>query len=356
MDPRVRRAVAASLLSIFACAASDSHAAGYRIRWLVGHNNLDYFEEAAVNFKRDVEKGSGGEIQVDIVTEHARIGDSEVKAKSPEEIASAVASGEAQMGHSFADVMGPVDPRLHAFEVPFLMRNYRHMEGVIEGQVGPDLLDGLRSKGLVGLSFTYSGGACGVATLHRPLRRPEDFKGLKVGVYGDAVNAAWLTALGAVPVPIEHRLERIPLLLRSGELDAVVTTWRNLQLGSRVPDFKAVSMPGSTYLVSLTYVNEKFFASLPPKYQALLRDASREAGRIERAKTIELNERAKRQMIVKGVTPFNLDEAGRRRFVEALRPVYDGPIGKIVGKPLLEAIEKTPDAPSSPEVPELASR
>lgn len=355
MDPRVRRA-AASLLFAFACAASDAQAAAYRIRWLVGHNNLDYFEEAALSFKRAVEKGSGGDIRVDVVTEKARIGDSEAKAESPEQIASAVASGEAQMGHSFADVMGAVDPRLFAFETPFLMRNDRHMEGVIEGAVGPELLEGLRSKGLVGLSFTYSGGACGVATLRRPLRRPEDLKGLKVGVYGDAVNAAWLTALGATPVPLEHRLDRISVLVGSGELDAVVTTWRNLQLGSRVPEFKALSLPGSTYLVSLTYVNEKFFASLPPKYQALLRDASREAARIERAKTIELNERAKRQMIVKGVTPFYLDEAGRRRFVEAVRPAYEGPIAKIVGKPLLEAIEKTPDAPSSPEVPDLAAR
>ena len=51
------------ILAVFALAATSllgfapsAHAeAKYKIRWYLGHKNLDYFEEAALNFKKEVE-------------------------------------------------------------------------------------------------------------------------------------------------------------------------------------------------------------------------------------------------------------------------------------------------------------
>lgn len=328
-------------VAVLASLASPVHAAKYNIQWFLGHRNLDYFEEAAADFKKTVEAGSHGDISVKIVTMDEDAGP---------EIAAAVAAGKAEMGHSFTDVMGGMDSRLWAFEAPYLIRDYRHMEGVIEGPVGDGLLDGLRAKHLVGLSFTYSGGASGVAA-NREIRRPEDLKGLKVGVYGDAVNAAWLKSLGATPVAIKHRLDDIPRMARGGELDAVVTTWRNFERPQLDSDFKYVAMMGSTYLVSVTYINDKFFASLPAEYRALIKEASLATGRIERAKTIELNESAKRQITAKGVRPVYLTKKAEAAFASALAPAYDGELSALIGKGLIERIRKTGDGTKQLEVP-----
>src|SRR5579859_1928027 len=128
-----RRLVAGcSSFLLLACLASPSHAAKYRIHWLLGHSNLDYFEEAAQSFKHAVETGSRGEIQVDIITASDKSQEGSELRAGPE-IAEAVSRGEAEMGHSFVDVMGSLDHRLWAFEAPFLFRDYRHMEGVFEG-------------------------------------------------------------------------------------------------------------------------------------------------------------------------------------------------------------------------------
>src|SRR5207245_438615 len=109
---------------------------------------------------------------------------------------------------------------------PYLFRGYRHMEGAFEGPVGAGLLADLRTQGMEGLSFTYSGGANGIATTTREIRSPEDLKGLKIGCYGDAVDQAWLKSLGAIPVPIGHKIDSIEGMARSGALDGVVMTWR----------------------------------------------------------------------------------------------------------------------------------
>jgi C4-dicarboxylate-binding protein DctP len=326
-------------------AADNAKAPKYRIQWLLGHKNLDFFEEAAKDFKRSVETRSQGRIQVDIVQESA-----DASPAAPE-IAGKVSRGEAQMGHSFTDVMGALDPQLYAFETPYLMRDYSHMEGVLDGPVGQQMLDGLKAQHLVGLGFTYSGGANGIASVDRPLRKPADLKGLRVGVYGDAVNAAWLESLGAKPVALAHDLDRINELVSRGELDAVAITWRNFQRSGLEARFKYFNMPGSSYLVSMTYVNDKFFASLPKELQAMLVEESRKAGRIERAKTIKLNQDSMVGLMAKGVEPVQLTAAQKGEFSRALKPAYEK-IDGLLGRKLLESIKKAPDGAPSPLIPD----
>ena len=341
----------ALLLSAALLLPSFSHAAPYKITWLLGHPNLDYFEEAAQAFKQRVETESNGDIQVTIVTaEQDPLGDV-AQAKEPPEIARRVAAGEAEMGHSFANVLGDLDPRMQVFEAPYLFRGYRHLEGVFEGPAGQKLLDGLKDHGLAGLSFTYSGGANGVAAPGRELRGPEDLKGLKVGVYGGDVDSAWLKALGAVPVAIRHDRQRIRPMAADGSLDAVVITWRNFERASLERQFRTFGLPGVSYLVSVTYANPKFLASLPPKYRALIERAARDSGRIERAQTIELNEMSKREMVAQGVLPVYSGAAARAAFEKAVAPAIDGAVSQAVGAELIKTIRETPDAPVAPVLP-----
>jgi len=328
-------------------AAVPSHAAKYKIKWLIGHPNLDYFEESAASFKTAVEKGSHGDIEVQIV-ESKNLWEDSAEGRPGPEIAQAVAKGEAQMGHSFTDIMGGMDHRLWAFVLPYLFRDYRHLEGVFEGPVGAEMLDGLSSKGIKGLAFTYSGGANGVATIGKEIRSPEDFKGLKIGMFGADADRAWVSGLGATPVAVRHREDGVLPLAKDGTVDAVVTTWRRFERSELHRRFKYFNMAGSSYLVSVTYINDKFFASLPPQYQKLLTDTVRETARIERFKTIELNEQAKREMTARGVLPVNLTAANRARFVEALKPVYARELEGMVGKALIERIRVTPAGPAHP--------
>ena len=343
----------ANLLCVAAPARAE-HAPKYKVRWLIGHYNLDYFEEAARTFKASVEKGSNGDIQVEIVPAENPWGNTHgVEAPT---IALKVAKGEGEMGHSFTNVMGELDHRLWAFDLPYLFTGYLHLEGVFEGPMGPELLAGLQNHNLVGLAFTYSGGAQGVATTDREIRGPEDMKGLKVGTFGSVVNNAWLTGLGAIPVTIQNQLTTIDPLTKDGAMDAAVLTWRRVHEAHLESSYKNVNIMNSTYLVSVTYINQKFLASLPKEYQALIKHSAESAARIERARTIELNETTKREMMGKGMRPVFLSDEGRLKFQKALEPVYERSLNGIVGKDLIEKLRKTPSTAKHPSGIELVGR
>ncbi len=344
--------LAAFLLSALPTAAPAAPPK-HKIRWLIGHYNLDYFEDAARSFKAAVEKGSDGEISVEIVPAANPWGDNRREAPT---IARQVAAGEGEMGHSFTNVMGEFDSRLWVFDMPYLFDGYLHLEGVFEGKLGPQLLAGLRDKGLEGLAFTYSGGAQGVATADREIRGPGDLKGLKIGTFGAPVDTAWLKELGAQPVTIQNNFLSVPERMKKGELDGAVLTWRRVHEAHLESSVNSVNAMNASYLVSVTYVNDKFMRSLPAKHQRLLRDSANEAARIERARTIELNETTKREMTAKGVRPVYLSDAGRAAFRKALEPVYERTLAPIVGRDLIDKVRATPAAPRVPSGLEVAER
>ena len=161
MKSPARVAAAGLFVLLLAGVAIPAHAAKYKIHWFVGHQNPDYFEIAAKDFKRDVEARTHGDVSVEIMT--AVNDETHNGSASGPQIAEMVEKGEAEMGHSFTDVVGGVDPRLYAFEAPYLFRDNRHMEGVLEGPIGEELLEGFRAHKMVGLSFTYSGGPSAIA-------------------------------------------------------------------------------------------------------------------------------------------------------------------------------------------------
>jgi C4-dicarboxylate-binding protein DctP len=329
----------ASLAFVISGALTPAHAAQYKMRWYLAHRNIDFFEETAARFKKQVETRTHGNVSVDVVA----IGDD---AKAPD-IAGMVERGEAEMGHSFTDVVGGVDPRLYAFQAPFLFRDYQHMEGIIEGPLGAEMLENFKAHHMVGLSLTYSGGASEIATVDRELRKPSDLKGLRVAVYGDPVTSAWLKSLGATPVPVGHDTRRA----LDESIDAAVVTWRNFGEAGLNRKFKLMNLPGSTYLVSVTYINEKFLKSLPEAYQSIILDESRTAGRIERAKTIELNESSKRSMLGQGVRAVYLSKEGEAEFASAVQPAFDRSIDAIVGRDFVAKARKTADGPELPPLP-----
>src|SRR5271155_3660108 len=78
--------------------------------------------------------------------------------------------------------LGPVVNDLNVLNLPFLFRDTAHMQKVIDGPIGQELLDkvtGNDKAGLVGLAWMDAGARSFYNTKH-PIKSIDDLKGLKV--------------------------------------------------------------------------------------------------------------------------------------------------------------------------------
>src|SRR5919106_1432225 len=70
-------------------------------------------------------------------------------------------------------------PRLNVLDLPYLFEDYEHVYSVIDGEIGTELLAGLEDDGMKGIAF-WEIGFRKITNSVRPIRAPEDLRGLKI--------------------------------------------------------------------------------------------------------------------------------------------------------------------------------
>jgi tripartite ATP-independent transporter DctP family solute receptor len=115
--------------------------------------------------------------------------------------------------------LGPVVDDLNVFNLPFVFRNTEHMEKVIDGPIGKELLQKVSdapNANLVGLCF-MDAGARSMYDTKRSIKTLADMKGLKMRVMGNPIYVAMMNALGADGVPMGY--DQVFSALQTGVID-----------------------------------------------------------------------------------------------------------------------------------------
>jgi tripartite ATP-independent transporter DctP family solute receptor len=92
--------------------------------------------------------------------------------------------------------IGPVVPEVNVFNMPFVFRNEAHMRAVIDGPIGQEMLDKISASParMVGLGW-MDGGSRSLYT-KKPVRKPEDLKGMKIRMMGNPLFVDTMNAMG----------------------------------------------------------------------------------------------------------------------------------------------------------------
>jgi len=94
------------------------------------------------------------------------------------------------------------DPDLLIFDLPYLFDGDEHVEKVLFGDIGDDMLKTIDSNaGIKGLSFFKSGFRTTMTT-NRPLTSLADIQGLKIRTMENTMHMECWSALGADPTPM----------------------------------------------------------------------------------------------------------------------------------------------------------
>lgn len=195
----------------------------------------------------------------------------------------------------------------------------------------------LESKGIIGLAW-WPNGSKHFTNSKRPLKKPEDFKGLKFRTQSGGVLDDQFKALGAGSQTMAFG--EVYQALQNKTVDGQENTFNNIdtQKYEEVQKYMTVSYHGRIDYAVLT--NTKFWNSLTPEQQKLFTECMKEATEYERKLADELNQKSYEKLKNSGkMEIYVLTDADREAFVKAMQPVYEKYADKI-GKDLLEAARK----------------
>ncbi len=248
----------------------------------------------------------------------------------------AVIKGEIQMAFVIGSQLEPVDPSLELIKLPYLFPDAETSYKVLEGSVGKKLFSKIDQKGLAVLAMVSSGDVA-LSNSKRPVRSPEDCKGLKMRSYG-RMGAATLKALGAMAIVTAS--EETYTALQQGVIDGA-TTPAVVFLARKYYDVqKYVSAAG---MMNATHVfvigNKGWWQQMPADVRTALQS---NIARLEKEMRVEIeadNKKVFEQIAAKGSQVHVLTPAEQAAFKKALQPVYTE-FSPIVGADLVKEAQK----------------
>ena len=175
-------------------------------------------------------------------------------------------------------------------------------------------LDDLANKhGLKVLSFSWVQGYRHFFT-NKPIRTPEDLKGLRIRTPPAPIWQESVRALGATPVALAFG-DMYPALQQKA-MDGVELVYNNIPAGRFYEVLKYVSETRHIMLVNYEVISAKWFNALPPDYQKVLVEECDKAG-IETSKLImeKLEKQVKEDLTTKRgmVVTDNVDLAAFKK-------------------------------------------
>ena len=218
----------------------------------------------AVVFKNIVEAGSEGEIEVRILG--ANTGGNERQQLER------VQTGINQMCNVSEGTQHSFFKPALVLGTPFLFNSSAVAWEVLDGPFGKKYNKAfLKATGVRILGHTESGFRS-MFNSKRPVRTPADLKGLKIRTMQNPAHMAMMKGLGANPTPIAWT--EVYTSLQQRVVDGMENPPGLFYLMKFYEHQKYLTVNRHLYSLHTTMINERFFRSLPKKYQELVTEAA----------------------------------------------------------------------------------
>lgn len=256
--------------------------------------------------------------------------------KDKEEL-EALQLGSIQMLAPSLAKFGPLGVRdFEAFDLPYLFEGYDDLHKVTQGPIGKSLLAKLDAKGITGLAYWDNGFK--QISANRPLRAPQDVKGLKLRIQSSKVLEAQMRALGALPQVMAF--SEVYQALQTGVVDGTENPVSNLYTQKMHEVQKYLTLTDHGYLGYAVIANKKFWEGLPVDVRATLESAMRDATTLANDIAKKENDDALAAVKAAGTTEIiALTPEQRAAWKKALVPVHKE-MAERVGRELINSIYK----------------
>src|SRR5687768_5802842 len=178
--------------------------------------------------------------------------------------------------------MGPIVPELNVFNLPFMFRDDAHMEKVIDGPIGEEMLKKLSdhpTAGLIGLCW-MNAGTRNVYNSKKPIATVEDLKGLKIRMMGNPVFVDTMNSLGGNGVSMGF--DQLINALQTGVVDGAENNYPTYESGQHYRYAKYFSLTEHLMIPEILVFSKRVWNTLSKEDQELIRKSAKEAQQEQR--------------------------------------------------------------------------
>ncbi len=225
--------------------------------------------------------------------------------------------GAIDLNRTNVALIGTMVPAMNVLAMPFLFRSIEHLQKVLDGPIGNEILGSFEPYGFVGLAF-YNSGARSIYNSVRPIRSIDDLKGLRLRVQQSEQMSDMIRALGAVPVELPYG--QVLTGLSTKLIDGAENNWPSYITTGHYKFAGFYTLTRHTMSPEVLVMSQKAWAGLSPEDQKMFREAALQSSRFMREKWRDLEERSREQAEKAGVKIVT--DIDRRPFEAAMAGIY----------------------------------
>lgn len=281
--------------------ASDVHPLGYPT------------VEAIVRMGKKLETATNGRLSVQMFPSMQLGGEKEMIEQAQ--------VGALQIARISVGPVGTIVDELNVFNMPFVFRDSKHMEKVIDGEIGDELLAKISNNPqtrLIALGW-MNAGSRNVYNSKRPIRAAEDLKGLKIRMMGNPIFVDTMNAMGGNGIAMGFN--ELYSAMQTGVVDGAENNPPTYIVQNHFQVAKYFSMTEHLIIPEIFVFSKRTWDTLSKEDQALIRKVSKEAQQEQRELWYKMEEESVGKIKAAGIEIITF--ADKKPFQDAVKPVWD---------------------------------
>lgn len=281
-----------------------------KIGWTTADGATDPYAIGARAFKEEVEKRSGGRIEVQLFP-NRQLGDEK-------DMLEGMRFGTVDAGVITNAVIANVEPSFQINDMPFLYASEAQAHKVLDGPIGEQLAKKLAAKGVYVLGF-MEGGFRNMINNRKPVAEPADVSGVKYRVMQNPVFIDMFSSLGGSAVPMAWG--ETFTAVQQGTIDGLEIPIAVINANKYNEVTKYLSLTNHTYSAIPLLVSKRSFDKLPDDLKKIVREAGTAATAAQRKASGENVQKLVADLKAKGMQVNEIKDAAA--FRQSVKPVYD---------------------------------
>jgi tripartite ATP-independent transporter DctP family solute receptor len=244
-------------------------------------------------------------------------------------------AGAIDLNRTNVALIGTFVPAMNVLAMPFLFRSIEHLQKVLDGPIGNEILGSFEPYGFVGLAF-YDSGARSIYNSVRPVRSVADMKGLRLRVQQSELMSDMIRALGAEAIELPYG--QVLTGLATKLIDGAENNWPSFVTTDHYKYAGFYTLTEHTMSPEVLVMSQKAWESLSPEDRKIFREAAKRSSLFMREKWKDLEDQSRAQARAAGVTIVT--DFDRKPFEAAMAGIYAKAQRDPAAAQLIERIRK----------------